>query len=102
MAQRILVGEVISHHCDKTAVVEVKCVWRHPLYNKNVTSMKRFLAHDPKNEFQPGAVVRIRESRPISKTKKWVVMGNVKDFEEKQPLPMNHKEDAHDTDANAS
>lgn len=75
MAQKILVGEVVSHHCDKTAVVQVECMWRHPLYNKNIRSLKKFLAHDPNNEFQPGMKVRIRESRPISKKKKWVVMG---------------------------
>lgn len=92
MARKILIGEVIAHRSDKTAVVQVKCVWRHALYNKNVTSMKKFLTHDPNNEFQVGDVVRIRESRPISKNKKWVVMGLVKEMPEQKILPMNHME----------
>ncbi len=87
MPQRILVGQVISHHCDKTAVVEVKRTQRHPLYHKNIVFTKKYMAHDSENKYQPGTWVRIRESRPLSKTKRWVVIGelNLSDQEGEAP-----------------
>lgn len=75
MPRRILVGKVVSHKMDKTAVVQVKRVQRHPLYHKNVTKTKKYSAHDNDNTYQEGSWVTIRESRPFSKTKTWEVIG---------------------------
>lgn len=67
------VGRVISDTMDKTVVVEVE--WRslHPVYRKSVKRRTRFNAHDEQNACQLGDTVRIVESRPISKTKRWKV-----------------------------
>lgn len=75
MPQRILCGRVVSQECDKTAVIEVTQVTRHRLYNKNIVRSQKYLVHDADNRCQPGMWVRIRESRPLSKKKKWVVLG---------------------------
>ena len=70
--RRRLVGTVISTKMQKTAVVEVERVFRHPLYHKVVRSAKIFKAHDELGA-SPGDKVRIVESKPISKTKHWVI-----------------------------
>jgi small subunit ribosomal protein S17 len=70
--RRRLVGTVVSNNMQKTAVVEVERVFRHPLYRKVVRSAKSFKAHDELGA-NPGDKVRIVESRPISRTKRWVV-----------------------------
>lgn len=70
--RRRLVGTVISNKMQKTAVVEVKRVYRHPLYHKVVRSTKTYKAHDELGT-SPGDKVRIVESKPVSKTKFWVV-----------------------------
>lgn len=85
MAQRIFVGQVIRHVCDKTAVVQVKKMSKHPLYNKNIIKMKTYAAHDSENIYEKGEWVRIRESRPLSKTKKWVIIGPAVIEEEQDP-----------------
>ncbi len=66
-----LVGEVISDKMDKTIVVEVARRVRHPLYKKVITKYKKFYAHDEKDEAGMGDKVRIVESRPLSKLKRW-------------------------------
>ena len=66
-----LVGIVVSVKMDKTAVVSVERRERHPLYRKIVRSTKRYKAHDPNNGAVLGDVVRIVETRPISKEKRW-------------------------------
>jgi small subunit ribosomal protein S17 len=58
---------------EKTVVVEVQTTKRHPLYKKVIRTSKKYMAHDESNAIPVGAVVRIVESRPISKTKKWAV-----------------------------
>jgi len=58
---------------EKTVVVEVKTTKRHPLYKKVIRTSKKYMAHDETNAIAVGALVRIVESRPISKTKKWAV-----------------------------
>jgi len=69
--QREVVGEVISNKMDKTIVVEVARRVRHPQYLKVVTRYKKFYAHDEKREAGLGDRVRIVESRPLSKLKRW-------------------------------
>jgi small subunit ribosomal protein S17 len=67
------VGRVVSDKMDKTVVVAVDYVRRHPLYHKRITRTSKFHAHDERNECREGDLVRIEESRPLSKTKRWVV-----------------------------
>jgi small subunit ribosomal protein S17 len=71
--RRSMVGTVVSNKMDKTVVVTVERLGRHPLYKKVVKSRKKFKAHDADNACQIGDVVRISESRPLSKEKRWVV-----------------------------
>jgi small subunit ribosomal protein S17 len=71
--RRSMVGTVVSNKMDKTVVVTVERLGRHPLYKKVVRSRKKFKAHDAENACQIGDVVRISESRPLSKEKRWVV-----------------------------
>ena len=64
-------GVVISTACEKTCVVKVEARKRHPLYGKMITRSTKFHAHDENNECGVGDVVRIMETRPISKLKHW-------------------------------
>ena len=75
MPRRVLQGVVVSHKGDKTIVVMVERRVMHPIYKKFVTRSKKFLAHDESNACKSGDTVRIQESRPISKRKRWVVLG---------------------------
>ena len=65
------VGEVISNKMAKTIVVRVQRRFPHPTFKKVVTAFSKFYAHDEKNEAKVGDKVRIQESRPLSKTKRW-------------------------------
>jgi small subunit ribosomal protein S17 len=65
------VGTVISDKMDKTVVVSVERRYAHPLYGKQVTRSKKYHAHDESNEAKTGDLVRIVETRPLSKTKRW-------------------------------
>src|SRR5712692_2625823 len=65
------VGEVISNKMAKTIIVRVERRFPHPKYKKVVTGYKKFYAHDEKSEAKVGDRVRIEETRPISKTKRW-------------------------------
>jgi len=65
------VGEVISNKMAKTIVVRVERRFPHPRFKKVVTGYKRFYAHDEKGEAKVGDRVRIEETRPLSKTKRW-------------------------------
>ena len=67
------VGRVVSDKMEKTVVVAVDSVRRHPLYHKRITRTSKFLAHDEQNRCRPGDVVRIEETRPLSKRKRWIV-----------------------------
>ena len=69
-----MVGRVISHKMDKTAVVSVSRLKKHVSYKKYIVAEKIFKAHDPKNSCAVGDKVKIIESRPISKTKKWQLL----------------------------
>ena len=65
------IGEVLSNKMTKTIVVRVERRFSHPRYKKVVTSYKKFYAHDEKGEAKPGDRVRIVETRPLSKIKRW-------------------------------
>src|SRR3954453_2835793 len=65
------VGEVISNKMAKTIIVRVERRFPHPEFKKVVTQYKKFYAHDEKGEARPGDRVRIEETRPLSKTKRW-------------------------------
>jgi len=68
-----LVGVVTSDKMEKTVVVTVERRYRHPLYKKVVTSTKKYMAHDETNACHVGDTVRIVESRPLSRQKRWTV-----------------------------
>ncbi len=68
------VGSVVSDRMDKTIVVSVERRFADPLYGKQVTRHKKYYAHDENNEARPGDIVRIAETRPASKTKRWRLM----------------------------
>ena len=65
------IGKVISDKMDKTIVVAVKNNERHPLYNKIVKRTYKLKAHDEKNDARTGDTVRVMETRPLSKEKRW-------------------------------
>jgi small subunit ribosomal protein S17 len=76
MPKRILQGTVISDKADKTVTVRVERKVRHPVYKKFIRRSKKYAAHDPEKRFKVGDNVRIRECRPISKTKRWEVLAD--------------------------
>jgi len=69
--RKVRVGTVVSDKGNKSIIVRVNRTIRHPLYFKPVRTFSKFYAHDEKNEAKLGDVVRIMETRPISKTKRW-------------------------------
>jgi small subunit ribosomal protein S17 len=72
--RKVRQGVVVSDRQDKTVTVLVERRFPHPLYGKAQTRTKKYHAHDEKNEYQVGDVVRIQETRPLSKTKRWRVL----------------------------
>jgi small subunit ribosomal protein S17 len=74
MPKRILQGIVVSDSMDKTVVVRVERRVLHPVYKKFIRRSKKYSAHDETNSAKVGDSVRIIESRPISKTKSWVIV----------------------------
>ena len=74
MPKRVLTGTVVSDKTDKTVVVRVERRVKHPLYGKIIKRSKKYHAHDEGNEFKEGEIVRIEETRPISKLKTWRVL----------------------------
>jgi small subunit ribosomal protein S17 len=72
--KRILQGVVVSDACDKTVTVRVERRFMHPVYKKYVTRSKKYAAHDEANAYRSGDTVRIEESRPLSKRKRWIVL----------------------------
>jgi small subunit ribosomal protein S17 len=67
-------GTVVSDKANKTVTVSVERQFAHPLYGKQVARTKKYAAHDENNEYRAGDVVRIEETRPLSKTKRWRVV----------------------------
>ena len=72
--RKILTGRVTSDKMDKTIVVQVERLKRHPLYGKIVRRHNKYKVHDEKNAAKIGDVVKIIESRPISKEKRWALI----------------------------
>ena len=71
--KRTLVGRVVSNKMDKTVTVLIENRVKHPLYGKYVVHSKKYHAHDEANQYNEGDKVEITESRPLSRTKSWVV-----------------------------
>ena len=74
LRRKVRTGVVISDQNDKTVTVLVERQFAHPLYTKQVKKTKKYRVHDENNEYQRGDVVRIAETRPLSKTKRWRVV----------------------------
>jgi small subunit ribosomal protein S17 len=77
MPKRILQGVVVSDKNDKTIVVKVERRLRHPVLKKTVRLSKKYHAHDENNEAKAGDIVRIEETRPLSKQKRWTLVEKV-------------------------
>ena len=69
--RKVRVGEIVSDKMEKTAVVAVTRLVRHPLYGRFVKKTAKYKIHDEKNDCHTGDVVRIMETRPLSKDKRW-------------------------------
>lgn len=78
MTGKTYTGKVVSNKMDKTVVVAITRLFQHPVYKKTVKKVSNFKAHDAGNECVIGDEVRIIESRPISKDKRWKVLEIVK------------------------
>jgi len=76
--KRQLQGKVVSDKMMKTAVVAVSFERKHPKYLKYYTLTSKFKAHNENNEYKTGDVVTIEETRPLSKDKRWIIVGMVK------------------------
>jgi len=75
MPRRVMQGVVTSKSGDKTIVVNVDRLMKHPIYKKTIRRSKRYHAHDEANGAEVGDKVRIQECRPLSKLKSWIVVG---------------------------
>lgn len=73
MKRKTRVGRVVSNKMNKTVVVAVDTLKRHPLYRKAIKRQVKYKVHDEKNECQEGDIVRIIETRPLSREKRWRV-----------------------------
>ena len=82
------VGEVISNRMAKTIVVRVQRRFPHPQFRKVVTAYTKFYAHDEKSEARPGDRVRIQETRPLSKLKRWRLVEVVERSSGVAPVPV--------------
>ena len=71
--RKVRVGHVVSNKMDKTVVVAVEAAKRHPIYKKTVKRVVKYKAHDDNNKCGEGDIVRIIETRPLSKEKRWRV-----------------------------
>ena len=76
MPKRILTGTVVSSNTNKTIVVKVTRRVQHKLYKKIISQSKKYHAHDENNFFKVGDIVKIVESKPISKLKSWTVVND--------------------------
>jgi small subunit ribosomal protein S17 len=73
-SRKVRQGTVVSDGMEKTVVVAVVRTLSHPLYGKQISRRKRYYAHDESNQYQVGDIVRIEETRPLSKLKRWRVL----------------------------
>lgn len=74
MPKKTYIGKVVSDKMNKTVVVAVTRLFQHPKYKKTVKKVKKFKAHDDNNRCRVGDIVRIIETRPLSKEKRWLVL----------------------------
>ncbi|NLW45509.1 MAG: 30S ribosomal protein S17 [Syntrophomonadaceae bacterium] len=72
--RRVKIGKVVSNKMDKTVTVRVESVMQHSLYKKTVRRSKKYKAHDEHNQCNIGDLVKIMETRPLSKDKRWRVV----------------------------
>ena len=75
--KKVLKGVVVSDKMQKTVVVEVLRLKKHPKYKKYYKVSKRFKAHDEESKYHTGDKVLIQEARPMSRDKRWVVVGKI-------------------------
>ncbi|MEG0998364.1 MAG: 30S ribosomal protein S17 [Clostridiales bacterium] len=80
--RKVRIGQVVSDKMDKTIVVRVETKIRHPLYGKIVKTSKKYKAHDENNEARIGDLVKMMETRPMSKDKRWRLI----EITEKAPI----------------
>lgn len=73
-SQRTIVGKVISDKMNKTIVVQIERKVKHPLYGKYIRRFSKMYAHDEDNKCRIGDLVLIQQSRPLSKTKRWILL----------------------------
>jgi len=73
--KKTMTGVVVSNKMDKTVVVKVERRFSHPVFKKVVKTTKKYKVHDEKNECLEGDLVRIQETRPLSKEKRWRLLG---------------------------
>ena len=78
MPKKIYSGKIVSDKMDKTVVVAVTRLYQHETYKKTVKKVTKFKAHDEENECKVGDVVRFMETRPLSKDKRWRLLGFVR------------------------
>lgn len=78
MPKKVYTGQVITDKMDKTVVVAVTRLTRHPMYKKTIKKISKFKAHDDENKCKRGDVVSIIEARPLSKDKRWKVLDVVR------------------------
>jgi len=76
--RKVRTGVVVSDKMDKTIVVAVERLMRHPLYGKTIKQTKKFKAHDENNECKVGDIVTIMETRPLSREKRWRLVKIIK------------------------
>ncbi|MBB43351.1 MAG: 30S ribosomal protein S17 [Rhodospirillaceae bacterium] len=76
MPKRVMQGIVTSDKANCTVSVKVERRVKHPIYGKFIRQSKKYAAHDPENRFKVGDTVRIRECRPVSKSKRWEVLAD--------------------------
>jgi small subunit ribosomal protein S17 len=88
------VGRVVSDKMDKTIVVSVERLTRHPLYKRVIRASSKFAAHDELNAARVGDTVRIEESRPLSRTKRWRLVEVISRAGEDQPSELVMDESA--------
>lgn len=81
-AQRTIIGTVVSDKMNKTIVVQVERKVKHPLFGKYIRRFSKMVAHDEDNTCKVGDIVRIQQSRPLSKTKRWKLVEVLKKEEQ--------------------
>jgi small subunit ribosomal protein S17 len=91
--RKVLLGEVVSNRMHKTITVQVERRVRHPIYERVVKRSKKFHAHDEHNQCQIGDIVRIIETRPLSKTKCWRLLEIIRRRVAAEVVPLAGREE---------